>query len=466
MIIVVVLLLPALAAVLYAVYERPQRGLLLAALLTPLHGLLLIAPDGQSYVWWKELLLVVTLLATIVTPNRQGRGGVSMPWLPILIALVVIGGISALLTLGLPAALYPFKITFFYMTVVPLVLWRAPFTARDRDNLVTIIMVVSVTTSVWGIAQQFLGGAYLHELGYEYNSVLRTSGSFLRSFSTFTQPFPFGLYVTMALLVGGAVALRDPARWRNRLFLLSTPVQLAGMGTSIVRAAYLGLFVGLLWLAVHRYRGLFVGLVAAAAAGGIALLAVPSKYVQSVLSSNSLGQRASGWSQIGDAVMMNPFGQGLGATGSAAEKLATTTQRLSDDYLYLLQTLNPALAYQPDNYYVKILLELGPIGLWAFLTLLVTVLVSTLRASRFTSGFDSAFCLGVSASVVAAAVASAVSTYFELFPLDLYFWLLVGAVGCAVAQAPDTDQRWREYRRDDPLHPAPCSPPTNVSVMP
>lgn len=439
----------ALTAALYAVYRRPQRGLLLAALLVPFHGMLLIVPNGQSFVWWKEALLAVTLLAALVTPYRRPNSGVSMPWLPIAVVFVAVGVISALLTTGFPGAVYPVKITFFYLAVVPLICWYAPLTPRDRDHLVTIIMAVSVITAVWGLVQQFVGQEFLHELGYEYNTALRTSGSFMRSFSTFVQPFPFGLYVAMAVLVGGAVALSDPGRLRNRVFLLLIPVQLAGMGMSIVRAAYLAVIVGVLWLIVHRYRHLVVGVVLAALAGGMALVYIPGQYVQSLFSSSSLGQRTSGWSKIWDAVMTNPFGAGLGSTGSAAEKLETATQNTPTAYLAMLQNLNPELAYQPDNYYVKVLIELGPIGLWAFVTLLVVVLVSTLRASRYTRGVDSAFCLGVSASIVGACLASMVSTYFEIFPMDFYFWLLISAVGCAVVQTPAGTERWNAEESDE-----------------
>jgi hypothetical protein len=447
-----VVVLPAaavLAAAVYAIYRRPQRGLLLVALLVPFHGLLLIVPNGQSFVWWKEALLGVTLLAALVTPYRRLNTGVSMPWLPIAVLFVAVGAASALLTTGFPGAVYPLKITFFYLAVVPLICWYAPLTARDRDNLVTIIMAVSVLTAAWGLAQQFLGQDFLHDLGYEYNTALRTSGSFMRSFSTFVQPFPFGLYVAMAILVGGAVALHDPARLRNRVFLLLIPVQLAGMGMSIVRAAYLAVFVGVLWLIVHRYRQLAVGVLLAVLAGGIALVYIPGKYVDSLFSSSSLGQRTSGWSTIWDSVLTSPFGAGLGSTGSAAEKLETATQNTPTAYLAMLQNLNPELAYQPDNYYVKVLIELGPIGLWAFVTLLVVVLVSTLRASRYTQGVDSAFCLGVSAAIVGACVASVVSTYFEIFPMDFYFWLLISAAGCAVVQTPAGPERWNVPESDE-----------------
>ena len=40
-----------------------------------------------------------------------------------------------------------------------------------------------------GLVQQAVGVTRLHELGYAYNTVIRTSHGHLRSFSTFDQPF-------------------------------------------------------------------------------------------------------------------------------------------------------------------------------------------------------------------------------------------------------------------------------------
>jgi hypothetical protein len=80
-------------------------------------------------------------------------------------------------------------------------------------------------------------------------------------------------------------------------------------------------------------------------------------------------------------------------------------------------------------------LELGPIGLWLFTMILVGAAATTLWASRVLARTaDAALALGVSASVIAMAVASTVATYLEIFPLDVYFWLLLGVVGCAVAE--------------------------------
>lgn len=424
--------------------NRPQRGLLLLAALAPLDGLLgLVALpwlDG-----WKEALLGLTLLAAVLTVRGRVRTSppVSVPWWPAAAALLVFGSVSALATAGV-LGFIAIKITFGYLLVV-VVLWLAPFDGRDRDHLVSVVMGLGAFTAVIGLVQQVVGAQFLVDLGYRYDEEVRTAGGLLRSFSTFNQPFPFGLYVMMSLLVGGAVALAEPRRVRNGVFLCLTPVLLAGMGVSIVRASYLGLALGLVWLGVHRYPRALVG----GTAGGVLALPVlallPPALVAPFLSASSLGQRSEGWTRIVGDVLAHPFGRGLGSSGSAAEGIAASS----------VTAFVPT--YQPDNYYVKMALELGPVGLWLFILLLASALVSTLRASRLLTGRDGALALGVSASVLAVAAASTVATYLEIFPLDVYFWLLLGVVGCAVAQHASGSTRWPCVQEVAGSRPTPAS---------
>jgi hypothetical protein len=290
-------------------------------------------------------------------------------------------------------------------------------------------MGVGCFVALVGIWQQFVGQEYLVSLGYEYNVEVRTSQGLLRSFSTFNQPFPFAFYVMISLLIGGSVALADPLRKRNALFLLLTPVMLAGMATSIVRASYLGLICGLLWLATFRYRRVFLLIVPAVLGVVVAVIVIPPRAIAAALSSSSFGERSTGWARIASDVLSHPLGLGLGTSGSAAEKLALEAGR------------SPSSTYQPDNYYVKMALELGPLGLWLFVSIILSAVLSTLWASRVLRGADAALALGVSASVVAMIVASTVATYLEIFPLDVYFWLLLGVVGCAVSQHKSTTTR-------------------------
>lgn len=427
-----VLALPFAAALGVVLYQRPQRGLLLVAALTPLHGLLVIVPGGPALSPWKEGVLLLTLAATFVSPYRKRTPAPSFPWWPAVAAWVAVGVVSAVLVSG-PGAVTPLKITFFYL-IIPVILWRAPFDARDRDTFVTILMGMGVFTSVVGMAQQVIGGERLAALGYRWDDHLRTTGGILRSFSTFTTPFAFGLFVMISLVVGGAIALAEPARLRNKLFLCATPIMLLGMGVTIVRASYIGLALALLWLAIHRHRALLLGFGAAALAAPIALLVVPGSLLAPLFSSSSLGERGDGWSETLSSLWVHPFGQGLGATGSAAAKAASESNPMLSEMSLQAAVTFGFMPYQPDNYYIKLAVELGPVGVWLFVLVLICAAVSTLRAARIMRGQDAALALGVSASVIAVAVASTVSTYLEIFPLDVYFWLLLGIVGCALTQ--------------------------------
>ncbi|MGU3432695.1 O-antigen ligase family protein [Actinomycetes bacterium M1A6_2h] len=431
--------LPVAALLFYLLYVRPQRGLLLLAAGTPFHGLLVIIPGGAALTAWKEGLILLTLAATFVSPNRPRRRGLWMPWWPAVAAWVGFGIVSGLVVYGIGAAT-PIKITYFYIVLL-WILWRTPFDARDRDHLVSLIMGIGFVTAVIGLLQQVVGAEFLVSLGYGYNEYVRTAGGILRSFSTFQTPFAFGLFVMLSLLIGVAVALSEPRRLRNLVFLCVTPIMVFGMGVSIVRASYLGLVLGLLWIGVHRHKVLAWGLAALAASAPLALLFVPANVLNSVFSSNSLGQRSGGWAETLSNMLTHPLGQGLGATGSAAYKVLI-------DKNPQLANVQPAQGealgltpYQPDNYYVKTMIELGPIGLWLIVLILVCAVSTTLGASRVLPGRDGALAIGVSASVVAAMAASLVSTYFEIFPLDVYFWLLLGTVGCAVQQNRSGSER-------------------------
>jgi hypothetical protein len=432
----VVLVVAAGYLVAAAIYRRPQRGVLLLAAAVPLNGLLFLVPLPGVASGWKEGLVLFTLgCAWIRRVRGRSRNDppLLMPWWPAAALFIVLGTVSALATFGL-VGVFAIKVTFYYVLLIA-IMWMAPFDAKDRDDLVSILMGMGVFTSIVGIAQLLAGPAALVSLGYEYGTQVRTSGGLLRTFSTFNLPFPFGLYVTMALLVGGAVALADPQRRRNMWFLIASPMMVVAMASSIVRGAILGLVVGVIYLIAIRFRFLAAPLAVAAAAVAVVVPFVP-KITAVFFSSSSLGQRGDGWNNIIASILVHPLGTGLGSSGSAADRISTASgTSFTQDGL--------STNYQPDNYYVKAALELGPIGLWAVIALLVAALLWCTRLSRALPGRDGALALGVGASIVSAMFASLVSTYFEIFPLDVYFWLLLGVVGCAAAQHGSSMERSR-----------------------
>jgi len=325
-------------------------------------------------------------------------------WAPAVAGLIALALASGIFVGG-AQALIGLKVGFFYV-LVAVAAWRCPLNGRERDRLVTILMVVGVLTAAYGVVQQVLGGARLNALGYPYNTTIRFAGGFLRSFSTFNQPFGFGFFMMVVLVVGLAQALVEPGRIRNRLFLLAAPLLTLGLLSSIVRGAWLGVAVGVAYLGLSRYRVLLLLI----PLGLLAVVSLPPDLAGAALSSTSTATRTTSWQENIDQVITSPLGVGVGASGAAAEKVAGP---------------NGTQTFQPDNFYFKTVLELGVLGLWMLALLLIAAFTSARDASRRFEGRDAALASGVAAMVLAVAAACVVATYFEIFPMDLLFWLFL-----------------------------------------
>jgi putative inorganic carbon (HCO3(-)) transporter len=413
----VVVVLAALAIpLLVALVRRPQRGILALAALAPFNGLYLILPHGHLVKPWKEALVLAVLVASFLTarenrrPPRSGR----LPWwLPALVGLLALGTAS-LAFVGVERWLTGMRVEFFF-ALAAWAVWRCPLDDRERDRLVTILMATAVATAVVGLAQEALGQARLHALGYQYNSTIRTSHGLLRAFSTFTQPFPFAFYLMLVVAIALPVALGDRGRLRNRLFLWCLPLVGLGMLVTIVRGAWLGLALALAYLAFRRHRALFL----LVPVGLLALAFLPGRIEASALSAKSLGERTSGWSDNLHQIVAHPLGDGIGTAGAAAE-------RLDRNAVLAGEVVIGGHRYQPDNEYYLIAFELGVLGAWMLVLLYLSGLAASHQAVARAREPDSALQLGLAAAMVAVIGASAVSTYLEIFPMDLLFWLLLG----------------------------------------
>lgn len=401
-----------------AIWRRPQRGLLLIAGLVPFNGLLVLVPHPHLVEGWKEgLLCGVALLAFLRPAQPVDRVRLVPGWLAA-VGMLILLGVAHLPVLPFSTGVEGLKVAFFYLLFVA-IMWRHPFDDRDRDHLVGVFMATGVLTAAIGVAQQLVGAEALIGIGYRYGDSVRTAGGHLRAFSTFDQPFPFAFYLMVVLLIGVPVALTDLGRWRNRLFLAATPLLVAGLLSAIVRAALIGLAAGLLYLAVTRYRRVaHVGV-------SVMLLATfaPSGFTSVFASASSLTERTNGWNVVAVNLVRSPFGSGLGTVGAAAERATGEDVRTGDQ----LATSSDQ-PYQPDNHYLVVGLQLGVLGLWAFLAMVISALRHAHRLARRATEPDSALAAGIAAQVVGAAVAALTASYWEIFPLDLYFWMLLGVL--------------------------------------
>jgi hypothetical protein len=457
---------PALVAAIGAVaaiviFQRPQRGLLLLAAGLPFDGLRvpLHLPAWTSN--WIEGMVVLTLVAAIVARPGVARpqtGRAAPAWTAGLVGLAVLT-VASIRLVDAYHVVVGVKVMFQAVTMA-FVAWRCPLSRKERDWLVTTLMVTGAVCAAWGLVQQGMGDGVLHDQGYKYNSTIRFSGSFMRSFSTFLQPFPFAFFLMIVLLIGIPIALNDSGRLRNRIFLILLPLYGLGMLVAIVRGAWIGTAVGLLWLGIRRYRILLLGIPIALAV----LLIGPGTSGSNATSSRSGQTRVQNWVdnlyEIGD----HPFGIGTGQAGAAAGTISVR-QGNGRGYQFDGVGSSTGLAYQPDNQYFLFALELGLAGLWCYILFLVSAFRTSVRASERTGGDDSALALGTGAVILGYAIGGTSFTILEILSV-YYFWLLIGVT---TALAPDR-KRGRVpavAMRPPPVrHPEPRGSPTPVAPDP
>jgi putative inorganic carbon (hco3(-)) transporter len=406
--------------VVIAVAVRPQRGILLFCALLPFDGIVKQFAPGWTNPWKQALTLGLLLLTFVCPAEARSPQRRKFPvWVKVFGVLVALGVISAF-RVDTQTALVGLRLSYF-SGLIGWTIWRCPLDRRERDTFVSILIVMGAVTAAVGLWQQVVGDVYLHDLGYRYDATIRfTTGFTIRSFSTFNLPFPFGFYEMIVILAALPMALAEPRRLRSKVFFVLLPLMLLGMFFSFVRGAMLGLAVGLLYLAFTRYKVLVYGIPIVL----VAALFIPSgaALTTAVFSSNSLSERTTSWGDRIDHFAENPLGTGIGTTGAAAEKAAK------------LNSINPNTTYVPDNSWLKVMFELGIIGLWLLVVMIVAMFLMVRRTGRRVSGIDRDFVAGVAAQMLAIMTAALVATYFELVPMDQLFWMVVAIVA---TMAPD-----------------------------
>ncbi len=417
-----VLALAILVPTTLAVYQRPQRGVLILAAMLPFDGVIQALGPAWAGGWKQAFIGLLFAITFLCPPEAKSPGHRRLPgWVWAFGGLLALGLLSAT-TVDQTTAAIGLRISYF-SAFLAIAIWRCPLNRHERDQLVSIFMFMAIFTSLVGMWQQVVGHEYLYNLGYLYDDQIRfTVGNTLRSFSTFDLPFSFGFYLMLAILISLPMAMAEPKRLRSKIFFIALPLIGVAMLYSFVRGAMLGLAVGLLYLAFHRYKILVFGIPLVLAAA----LFIPAgaTITSAVFGSSSLGDRTTNWSDRLAVIADNPLGTGIGTTGAAADKSA------------LLRNQNPDLTFQPDNSYLKVTFELGVIGLWLLVMMIVSMIIYSRSVERRVSGIDVDFVAGCTAQLFALAAGSLVATYLELVPMDQLFYMMAAIVA---TMAPDFD---------------------------
>jgi hypothetical protein len=404
-------LLAAALAVMWLVaaygVSRPTRWLTVLTWALPFHilgmailfgGLGIPARVVRVIAGWKELVVVLLLLATVVRA-AAGRGprvavsavDVAVAGLGLLAAAYLIGA-TPLLGADIPvvAQLYGFRDTVFFTALY--FVGRGTPGVNDGDAALKRLFAVGVITSVVAVAEwlfvtpqmlvvmgaasyfnDFLGVAAMttgNEFGLPDNywtmmggRFVQRAGSVYLSSQGFATPFLLIMPAATALLLRRD-APPAPLSWRVGYALLWTALLL-----SITRMTLLVCLVQVLLLgALYRRWGVLATAatvsVAAVIAGMIASPALASLVWETLTwQSGSSVSHVKDWAAGARAVWEQPLGAGLGTTDQTAVRFGVT----------------PLTA---DNLYLKYAVELGIAGLIAYVAVVGGAARAALRLFR------------------------------------------------------------------------------------
>jgi O-antigen ligase len=309
--------------------------------------------------------------------------------------------------------------------------------SRIRRYMI-VLTVVAIFTALYGIKQFFypswvdnniisLTGAAV---------ITYTSKGQMRAFSTLPGPFHFGIFMVFAVLL--MQCFRNHLKVKL-LYLFGIPVCLIALLLSITRGNWLALAGGLLAYTVLRAletRRFLLTLLKILIGVSLIVIFCLSTYllVQQIqdlpgfkviferLTSltmmfedeHYLG-RVEGWQrEVMPALRRNPWGYGL---ASALDSFSHRPDFIGHYF------------FTSHNQYLKVALELGLFGILVFIFIMIGGLVIAFRNFRLVSEpiLKSTAVLFM-AMWVAVNISSMASPILDAYPINLYFWALMGVV--------------------------------------
>lgn len=356
--------------------ERVARLCTLALLVgMPFHAFVVIVLGSvtgyQSFFQaWKEVLSIVLLSSGLVLFASMSRSKQRVYVTPANILVLVIIGLSLVLTLAYGVELVP-AVFGIKVVLLPLVLYLGVQLARvhiNQDQLMRIILWPSYAVASLALLQEFfIPLSWWTSLGYNSSTILPLqlvdpAVKSIRAFATLGGPNQLGAYLVLPTVLGAVLAVKTK-RWP---YALGSILTLSGLVVSFSRSAWLGLVVaaiaGVLLLGNKLVRLFTIGLVSAAMVTFIVSASMLPRYLQDTqLQYFLLHGRYSDTQQI--------EGSDVGRN-SAQQQALTTIAR--EPWGHGLGTAGPASfrAVQPfitESWYLQIGLELGILGLGLFL---------------------------------------------------------------------------------------------------
>ena len=372
---------------------------------------------------WDELLMLVSLV-WILRCRLDRRTPVSARANPLdLPVLLFIAAGFLLMSLVSP---YPSIQLLGYRATAEYLVWFFLITRLLRDDadfmeLYLVLVAAAVLIALHGIYQDIVGVPMPANWVAQAETAVRT-----RVYSVFGSPNIMGDFMVIFAPMAAALAYycRDTRlkvlAWLCAMLMCVACLFTMSRGAWVAMAAAIFLFIvlvdgRLLW---------FVLL------GGLALSFVPFVatrigflFTDAFVAANTNGGRAGRWANgLHYLETSNPvLGFGLGMFGGA---VAMQNQVLDGvDYFYM------------DNYYLKILVEMGWTGLCSFVVMLLGFLASGLRAlyrtkQNFKKKLDRFYplCAGMFCGLAGVLVHCFFENIFEEPYMMVYFWSIAGMI--------------------------------------
>ncbi|MBE6931276.1 MAG: hypothetical protein E7463_13465 [Ruminococcaceae bacterium] len=242
---------------------------------------------------------------------------------------------------------------------------------RDRGDLFTLcagIAAVGVAMALHGIAQFILAVPIPDSWTTDSEAAIRT-----RAFSITGSPNILGAYLvlTAPIIAGFIYQLEKP--WAKFLCWGCLGAEMLCLLATYSKGAWVGMVVAVLTFALLLDRRLLGVL-----AGGVsAVMFVPSistriafLFTDEFATASAIGGRSLRWGIGLGLLEENPlFGFGLGRFGGAVA-MQNQYLEITEDFYY----------FYMDNYYLKIAVEMGYIGIIFFAFLMICLLITGVKA--------------------------------------------------------------------------------------
>jgi hypothetical protein len=301
---------------------------------------------------------------------------------------------------------------------------------RSRKAILRLVigwLVLLLGVGAYGIFQHHHGLLWqeMRWLLTEGNAQTHILKGYVRVFSTVGDAATFGFLMIIGVLFACALALGSPWRWRLPLLLGCLPL-LYAMAASYSRGPVVALVAGVMALLLAaRNFWLATGIAAFSALGVAVLLATGSGQLLDRLSTAarpdedaSFNVRMSYVNTYLPEIAQRPFGFGINTSGGGARRVSGGEGARGS-----------VVGVPTDNYYFKVALEMGWVGLGLWLWLNAALLWHAFRVHhRLRDPQLKAVALGNASVLIAIAVGALSNDILAQKPIAELFWLCAGLV--------------------------------------